>query len=214
MNPHILFSIGILITGRTTEVSSLFDIWLLFGLVGSVISAPIPIHSVGKMGDYLSLTIIPSSVLIARSVTEAEAHQVLVLSLTLVAGALYIYSELNRGEARTEGMDELINFLNDKECGVVMVQPSHKARQIGWKTNHRILDSIMNDETNNYSIKNLFPEYLNFTEDTYMIRYRYNPDLVIFDKEQNAQGLSSPEGKKPEFKNRCFEVYRFNQIVG
>lgn len=219
-NPFVVAVIGIYahrfsLAGISNEPIPGTHLWIGVGLIGFLCSIMVGEEFAGNPCDYLQFTFLPGVVVVACGWSSIDAVYGALVFLSTLTGVAVIYVYGKRASRNGDGeWREVIEFLGEQKEGVVMVHPSVRGLELAYRTPHNVLDYVGNAETDAYQTRSLFPSnYLHFTDDIFMLKYRYNPDWLVIEKTISGDGiLSVPESVKPFLENQGYAVYSFEDV--
>ncbi|WP_440992290.1 hypothetical protein [Haloarchaeobius baliensis] len=226
-NPYVIpvcFVIYSYYTGTFSHpLADVYVPWIVTGIVVFALTTLPPLQFLGESERYLDFVFLPSALLLAQAfAVEATLVNLLILAALLVGVAIlgaYIYSFeklLTPDEAVESNLENLVTFLDSSGDETLVVQPFNRAREIAWKTGHRVVDFNMNDSSSQAVIDErdkLCPEQWGYvTTDIEWIEGQYDPVWVVFDKEKMLPIGLQPPNSEPDFENDYYEVYAFEEL--
>lgn len=201
-------------------VDAVFVAWLIGGIIGFVGTSLTAVDIAGPSDAYLLGAVVPAAMLTATGVgTLGTAYTIGVAAAALV-GVLFTVVGARR-TTRTESDEpwtDLMDALDGFDPGVVLLDPADRASELAYLTDHRVTDVLHNEEASTNDLDVLFPDkHLKLPDGPNVlmsIKYYYNPDLAVFDRERTDLPESMPSSAMPVYENGRYQVFDFDDIIG
>lgn len=207
-------------TGAPLPIPGGFHYWIAGTFTAFALTSIPPFRFLGQAERYLEYGFLPSIVLVAHAWTVFGMIYLLGIVALVVAGAaviagyVWLFYLPRVRKSDDEAWDEFLDGLRRYEPGTVVLQPSNKGREVNYRTDHKVVDFMLNGGSPGVKSerKRLMPErYGHVTDDAAYLADRYDPDWVVFDLGDDVAGLVPPD-EPPDLKVGDYELYAFEKF--